>query len=325
MKRLSVFLSILLLAGTMTAFSGCGNTGRPSEDTEAKLRVVTTIFPLYDWARELIGDREDEIELVCLLENGADYHSFQPSAAHIARIAEADVFIFTGGGSEAWAEEAVKNRRNPSQKAVRLFTVLEDRLLLEEHVEGMEEEHEEGNDVEYDEHLYLSLVNAKRAVSAIAKALREADPANKTVFEANEAAYLEKLSALDKDYRETVQNARRDTILFGDRFPFRYLCEDYGLGYYAAFQGCSADAEASFQTVAFLAEKMKELSLPSVLTLEKSDHKLAETIIAASGLKGAEIITMDSMQAVTPKERSEGASYLRSMEKNLEALRKALN
>ncbi len=325
MKKHRLFSAILVCMLLAIAVSGCGSSQTPSKKEEGKLLVVTTIFPLYDWAREVTGAQADEIELVCLLENGADYHSFQPSAAHIAKIAEADVFIFTGGGSESWAEEAVKNRRNPSQKAVRLFTVLEDRLLLEEHVEGMEEEHEEGNDVEYDEHLFLSLVNAKRAVSAIAGALSEADPAHKADFEANEAAYLEKLSTLDKAYRETVQNARRDTILFGDRFPFRYLCEDYGLRYYAAFQGCSADAEASFQTVAFLSEKVKELSLPSVLTLEKSDHKLAETIISASGLKGVEIVTMDSMQAVTPKERSEGASYLRGMEKNLEVLRKALN
>ncbi|MBP5294450.1 MAG: zinc ABC transporter substrate-binding protein, partial [Lachnospiraceae bacterium] len=277
MKKHRLFSAILVCMLLAIAVSGCGSSQTPSKKEEGKLLVVTTIFPLYDWAREVTGAQADEIELVCLLENGADYHSFQPSAAHIAKIAEADVFIFTGGGSESWAEEAVKNRRNPSQKAVRLFTVLEDRLLLEEHVEGMEEEHEEGNDVEYDEHLFLSLVNAKRAVSAIAGALSEADPAHKADFEANEAAYLEKLFTLDKAYRETVQNARRDTILFGDRFPFRYLCEDYGLRYYAAFQGCSADAEASFQTVAFLSEKVKELSLPSVLTLEKSDHKLAET------------------------------------------------
>ena len=209
---------------------------------------------------------------------------------------------------------------------VSLFSVLSDRLLLEEHVEGMEEEeHGEGNAVEYDEHLYLSLVNAKRAVEAIRDALSKADPAHRNSYSENAAAYLEKLSALDESYRDAVRTAGRNVILFGDRFPFRYLTEDYGLRYYAAFQGCSADSEASFATVAFLAEKVKELALPAVLALEKSDHKLAETIISASGVPETEILTMDSMQAVTPQDRAQGASYLGSMEKNLETLRKALN
>ena len=325
MKR-SRTIAALTLAVLFSVLSvGCGAPGGASADADGKIRVVTTIFPLYDWTREVIGEQAEQISLCCLLDNGADYHSFQPSASDIVKIAEADVFIFTGGGSESWADEALKNRKNKDQKTVRLFTLLEDRLLLEEHVEGMEEEHGAGDAVEYDQHLYLSLVNAARAVEAIRDALSEADPAHQDTYQTNAAAYLEKLSALSASYEETVRSARRDILLFGDRFPFRYLTEDYGLRYYAAFQGCSADAEASFATVAFLAEKVKELSLPGVLVLEKSDHKLAETIISASGLQGVEILAMDSMQAVTPAEMKQGASYLNSMEKNLEALRKALN
>ncbi|MBR3436831.1 MAG: zinc ABC transporter substrate-binding protein [Lachnospiraceae bacterium] len=321
-KAIAILLSAAFL---LTSFSGCSPKKHPDKD-DGKLMVVTTIFPLYDWAVEIIGDQAEHVHLVCLLENGADYHSFQPSASDIVRITEADVFLFTGGGSESWAEEALKNSRNPGQKVVSLFSVLSDRLLLEEHVEGMEEEeHGEGNAVEYDEHLYLSLVNAKRAVEAIRDALSKADPAHRNSYSENAAAYLEKLSALDESYRDAVRTAGRNIILFGDRFPFRYLTEDYGLRYYAAFQGCSADSEASFATVAFLAEKVKELALPAVLALEKSDHKLAETIISASGVPETEILTMDSMQAVTPQDRAQGASYLGSMEKNLETLRKALN
>ena len=318
--RLLTMLSTALLFAA--AFTGCGEM--PGRRDDGKIRVVTTIFPLYDWAREIIGEREN-VELTCLLENGADYHSYQPSAADIVKIAEADVFVYTGGGSEVWAEDALRNVSNQAQKTVRLFTVLRDRLLQEEHVEGMEEEHGGADEEEFDEHLYLSLVNAMEAVKAIRDALSEADPAGAAAYEENASAYLKRLSALDETYRETVRTAKRGTILFGDRFPFRYLTEDYGLTYFAAFQGCSADAEASFATVAFLAEKVKELSLPAVLTLEKSDHKLAETIISASGMEGVRILTMDSMQAVTPEDRQNGASYLGSMEKNLETLREALN
>ena len=309
-----------------TLFAGCKSPAAPGGQDDGKLRVVTTIFPLYDWAREVIGPRED-VELTCLLENGADYHSYQPSASDIVKVSTADVFFYVGGGSEGWAEDALRNVTNERQKRIRLFTVLEDRLREEETVEGMEEEHadEHGSDDEYDEHLFLSLVNAEKSVEALRDALQEADPAHEADYEKNASAYLARLSALDDAFRETVRTAGRDTILFGDRFPFLYLTKDYGIRYYAAFQGCSSDTEASFSTVAFLGEKVKEYELPAVIMLEKSDRKLAEAVVSASGRADVLILTMDSMQAVTPEERASGANYLGIMEKNLETLRKAMN
>ena len=319
----ALFLSLVILTALL---SGCGAAGTPSNKADGKLLVVTTIFPLCDWAREVLGDRAEEAELVCLLANGADYHSYQPSASDMVRIAEADLFFYVGGTSEEWAEKAIGNRTNTAQKTVCLFDVLSARVLEEETVEGMQEEEEPGEEgPEYDEHLWLSLMNAEEAVEAILAAFSEADPGNTASYEANASGYLDRLAALDENYRETVRTGARDTVLFADRFPFRYLSEDYGLHYYAAFKGCSADTEASFATIVFLSEKLRGLGLPAVLTLEKSDHKLAETVISSAGVPNVEILTMDSMQAVTPEERAEGATYLGIMEKNLLALRKALN
>ena len=310
----------------MMALTGCGSSRTPSGKEEGRLLIVTTIFPVYDWTKEILGERASDAELVCLLANGADYHSYQPSASDLVRMAEADLFLYVGGPSEEWAEKAIRNRTNTAQKTVCLFDVLSARVLEEETAEGMQEEEEHKEEgPEYDEHLWLSLLNAEEAVKAIRAALKEADQAHSETYETNAAAYLEKLAALDQAFRETVRTGRRDTVLFADRFPFRYLTEDYGLHYYAAFKGCSADTEASFATIVFLADKLKELSLPAVLTLEKSDHRLAETVISASGRTDAEVLTMDSMQAVTPADRAAGASYISIMEKNLEALKKALN
>ena len=187
-----------------------------------------------------------------------------------------------------------------------------------EHMEG--HDHEE----EADEHVWLSLKNAKTLVDAISNALQELDPDNKDAYAANAAAYIEKLSALDGAYQSAVDGAARKTVLFGDRFPFRYLVDDYGLRYYAAFAGCSAESEASFETVSFLAKKVDELKLPCVLTIEGKNHKIAETIVENTAEKNQKILTMDSMQSMTSKDAANGATYLSVMEQNLSVLKEAL-
>jgi zinc transport system substrate-binding protein len=206
--------------------------------------------------------------------------------------------------------------------------VLGEQVKEEEVVEGMEageEESEDEDEPEYDEHVWLSLKNAETLCNAITDALEEIDPANRDAYAANAASYLEKLAALDGKYQTVVDNAARKTVLFGDRFPFRYLVDDYGLSYYAAFVGCSAETEASFETISFLAGKVDELGLPCVLTIEGAQHKIAETIVQNSAAKNQSILTLNSMQSTTSADAVNGTTYLSVMESNLDVLKQALN
>lgn len=289
-----------------------------------KLTVVTTIFPLYDWVRQVVGE-EGDAEIALLLDSGVDLHSYQPTARDLMNIAACDVFVYVGGESDEWAEDALAAAANPDRIAVNLMEVMGEDAVAEETVEGMEaEEDEDGDEVEYDEHVWLSLRNAQKLVAAIADALGEVDPDRADSYAANAAAYIEKLGELDAAYAAAVASAQFDTLLFGDRFPFRYLAEDYGLNYYAAFSGCSAESEASFETVAFLAGKVDELGLPAVLTIEGTNHRIAETVVASTRSKDAAVLTLDSMQGTTAGDVESGATYLGAMEENLEVLKRAL-
>ena len=324
MKRFcSLLLSALLLMGTLTACGG-GAAGDTEKDA---LSVVTTIFPEYDWVMNILGDKAPGADVTLLLDSGVDLHSYQPTADDMIRIASCDLFIYVGGESDAWVEDALKGAKNESMIALDLMDILGSSVKEEEVREGMEAEHEEEHEEEgpeYDEHIWLSLRNAALCVEAIRDALCALDAENAESYTANASAYLEKLNALDEKYTAAVENAKLKTLLFGDRFPFRYLADDYGLDYYAAFTGCSAESEASFETIAFLAKKTEELGLSAVLTLEGTSHKLAETVVAATESKSARILAMDSMQSVTAEDVNSGASYLGIMEKNLSVLVDAL-
>ncbi len=296
---------------------------------EKRLSVVTAIFPIYDWVREIAGEN-DTIEITLLLDNGVDLHSYQPTAQDIMKIAACDVFAYVGSESDEWAEDALAESVNPNMAVVNLVEAMGEDIKEEELVEGMEpEEEEEGDEeedeVEYDEHVWLSLRNAGKLVKALDAALAEADPANAGSYAANADVYIEKLDALDAQYIAVREAADFDTLLFGDRFPFRYLADDYGLNYYAAFSGCSAEGEASFETVVFLAGKVDALGLPAVLTIEGDNHRIAETIVQNTQAKDARILAMDSMQATTAADVEAGVTYLGVMEGNLEVLKQALN
>ena len=294
---------------------------------EKKLSVVTTIFPIYDWVREIVGDI-DNVEITMLLDNGVDLHSYQPTAQDIMKVATCDMFVYVGGESDEWVEDALAEAVNPSMVVINLLEALGEDIKEEEIVEGMEsEEKEEGEEeekVEYDEHVWLSLRNARKLVKALAAAIDTADPANAETYAANADAYVGKLAALDADYRTVRENADFDTVLFGDRFPFRYLVDDYDLNYYAAFAGCSAESEASFETIVFLAGKVDALGLSTVLTIEGDNHRIAETIVGNTQAKGARVLAMDSLQATTGEDVKNGITYLAAMEANLEVLRQAL-
>ena len=319
-KILALLLALWIPAAVL---SGCA----PQDDSAAsnKLNIVTTIFPAYDWVREILGDETDRAEITTLLDSGVDLHSYQPTVDDIVKISNCDLFLYVGGESDGWVDDALKNAPNKERKVIRLLDVLGDSAKAEETVAGMqEEEHDHEEEAEYDEHIWLSLKNAQVLVAAISEALQETDPARKDAYAANAAAYAEKLSALDGEYRAAVDSGKYKTLLFGDRFPFRYLADDYGLDYYAAFPGCSAETEASFETVSFLAGKMDALGLPCVLTIEGTQHKIAETIVQNTAQKNQQVLTMDSMQAVTANDAASGVSYLSIMEKNLSVLKKAL-
>ena len=332
----SALLAALMLAGML---AGCMNssevpmgsaTAAPSQ-TEApahtKISIVTTIFPEYDWVREILGDKADSAEITMLLDNGVDLHSYQPTADDLIKISDCDLFVYVDGESDGWVEDALKSAANRDRKVINLLEILGDSVKEEETVEGMqaeEEDHEDHEEKEYDEHVWLSLKNAEVLVGVISKSLQELDPGNKDTYAANADAYVQKLSALDAEYQKAVSAGTYKTLLFGDRFPFRYLVDDYGLSYYAAFAGCSAESEASFETVSFLARKVDEGKLPCVLTIEGKNHKIAETIVQNTAGKNQKILTMDSMQSTTSQDVANGTTYLSLMAKNLDVLKEAL-
>ena len=503
-KIFTIFLALTMAVGLL---AGCGkkNAAEKGESDSNKLSIVTTIFPEYDWVKEILGDKAESTDLTMLLSSGVDLHSYQPTADDIVKISDCDLFLYVGGESDGWVESVLKNAANRKMKAINLLEVLGDSVKTEEIVEGMQEDgHDHGhshdeqlteNDIEdrtlsdfagawkslhpfllngdldkfcehraeededssttkdtywekykaswqcdaekisingdtitftyadgktvsaeytyagyqpklndegkirsvryqfettsadapkyvqfndhghepgeaehfhiyfgndgfdalmsgktnpffvkdalsiedildelmghdhgeeKDEHVWLSLKNAETLVGAISDALQELDPDNKDTYAANAAAYIEKLSTLDGAYQSAVDGAAHKTVLFGDRFPFRYLVDDYGLGYYAAFVGCSAETEASFETISFLAKKVDELKLPCVLTIEGAQHKIAETIVQNTTSKNQKVLTMDSMQSTTSKDVKNGTTYLSVMEKNLSVLKEAL-
>ncbi|MBQ6780556.1 MAG: zinc ABC transporter substrate-binding protein [Treponema sp.] len=332
--------TMFIAVAVIFSFAACHK-----KTTDGKLKVVATIFPEYDWVRNILGEQADHAELTLLLDNGVDLHSYQPSVKDMAKLSVADIFVYVGGESDEWVEDALKTVRNKNIRVVNLLEVLGDKVKEEEIVEGMqveeddehehegEEHHHEGEghhhhddeeEIEYDEHVWLSIKNARLLCAAIAEELCAADEKNAAMYRKNLSAYDEKLAALDADYTAAVKSAVRKTLLFGDRFPFRYLTDDYGLHYYAAFVGCSAETEASFKTVAFLSAKADELSLPAVLQIETGDGKIAGTIIQNTKAKSAKILTLDSMQSTTAKQIAAGTTYLGIMEKNLAVLEEAL-
>ena len=501
-KYISILLAAVMAVGCL---AGCGqkNSNEQADNTDdGKLKVVTTIFPEYDWVKEIAGDEISNIDLTMLLDNGVDLHSYQPTSEDILKISDCDLFVYVSGESDSWVDDALKNATNKDMQVINLLDVLKDSIKTEESMPGMQAEeghnhgyaHFEDSDVqdrtlsdwdgdwqsvypylqdgvldevmekkaesgektaeeykeyyengyktdvsqitidaenntmcfvkngvaskatyeykgyqiydyesgsrgvryffeatsgdadapkyvqfsdhgiapgkaehfhiyagndgfdalseemenwptyypadmsgkeiaedmleheekEYDEHVWLSLKNAQTLCKAIAEALETADPEHKDVYAANVDSYLEKLSSLDGQYQDAVANASQKTLLFGDRFPFRYMVDDYGLKYYAAFAGCSAESEASFETISFLAKKVDELGLKNIMTIENSDQKIAKTIRDNTKDKNQEILSLDSMQSTTSEDVKNGTTYLYVMESNLDVLKKAM-
>lgn len=337
-KIISIMIAMLMVLGLVS-------TQGFAEEAK-KINVVTTTFPIYDWTRNLLGDNIDHYNLEMLLDNGVDLHSYQPSVDDIVKIGNADLFIYTGGVSDTWAKDAISNATNKDIRVINLVETLGNKAKAEELVEGMEDhdddhdhddedhddhDHEDEDHDEHehhhehiDEHVWLSLENADDLCKAIAEQLCAIDPQNADSIMKNYEEYSKQLNDLDDEYEEAVEQSPNKTIIVADRFPFRYLVDDYDLKYYAAFSGCSAESEASFETVAFLANKLNELKLKNVLTIDGRTNKIAETVIQTSENKDQNILVLNSMQSVSEEAVKNGASYLTIMKDNLEVLKQAL-
>ena len=313
-------LILMLAAVNSTLFA---KAKKSDKKAPSKMSIVATIFPEYDWVRELLGDNSSNADLTLLLGNGVDLHSYQPTIQDVAKISTADIFIYVGGESDGWVTDALKNKKNKDMIVLNLMGILGDSVKEEEIVEGMEAEEEEEEEVEYDEHVWLSLKNAKVICKAITDALCQKDSTNAASYKKNLLNYTAQLDELDSAYSSVVKASSKDTLIFGDRFPFRYLVEDYDLNYYAAFVGCSAETEASFKTVIFLANKMDELDSNYIFKIESGDDKLCRTIIQNSKKKNAQILVLDSMQSVTSKQAT-STSYLKIMNENLNVLKEGI-
>ena len=339
MKRIIAIMTCLLVFAGI--FTGCGASSSDSDKDSRKLKIVTTIFPEYDWVRNILGDKQKDVELTMLIDSGVDLHSYQPSTDDIVKISKCDIFIYVGGESDKWVDDALKQGSNKDRTVIDLFDVLGDKLKEEEHKEGMQHEHDHDEDEhhdeshedhdheheeekETDEHIWLSLKNAAALCEHICDKICDKDEANKDTYKANTKSYVSSLEKLDKQYKEAVDSSKTGTLIFADRFPFRYLVDDYGLDYFAAFAGCSAESEASFETVVFLAKKVDELGLKSIFQIEGSKGNIAKTVKENTKNKDQEIFTLDSLQSVTKKEVDDGVTYLGEMEKNLSVLKDGL-
>ena len=314
MRKVKIFLLII----AMVLLTGCGIQEVKTE----KLSIVCTTYPQYNWLEQIIGKDNSSIQLTLLLDNGVDMHSYQPTAKDMMMVSSANLFVYIGGESDNWAKDAIKEAVNKDMVAINLMDALGERIKTEEMVEGMQGEEEE--EPENDEHIWLSLKNAMRLTAVLSDAVQKLDSANAKIYQDNTKAYLEKLSNLDKQYEQMVKNAKLDTIIVGDRFPFRYLVDDYQIHYYAAFVGCSAETEASFETITFLASKVDETNASSILAIDGSDEKIAKTIKENTKSKNQKILKLNSMQAVKKEQMENGFTYLKGMEENLTVLKEAL-
>ena len=320
------FLALLLAGAVALALCGC----TPVEEDSGKLSVVCSLFPYYDFVRVIGGEW---VEPRLLVAAGREAHSFEPTPADVIRVSRADVFVYNGGEGEQWVDEILSSAGENIPTVLRMMDYAQ--TLEEEPVDGDSHDDHDGHDhdhddhdhdhdsddIEYDEHIWTSPVEAEKLCRAICDALCAADPAHTAVFQANLAAYLQNLAALDADFRQVCQEKKRDLLVFGDRFPLLYFCREYGLNYRAAFHGCSSDTEPSLYTLKFLIDKVRQEQIPVVYTLELSSQKVAEAIAETTGAK---VVTFYSCQTVSQSDWAAGEGYLSLMRRNVAALREGI-
>ena len=322
-KFLSFALSLLIFFTTALPLASCSSDKGSVKKDSSKISVVTTIFPYYDFTRSIVGDKAD---IKLLLSPGSEPHSYEPSPSDIVAIENCDVFIYNGGESDEWVESVLGSIDNKNMKVMRMMDYVD--LLYEQSVDHDEHnhEHEEHNEhehgEEYDEHIWTSIRNAEKLSGAICDELSACDFANKEIYAKNTDIYLSKLQTLDSEMSDIVNNAKRKTVVFGDRFPFLYFVTDYSLEYECAFPGCSSETEPSISTVTHMIDFTRNNQVPVVFYLEFSNGKVAKLISEDSGAK---TMRFSSCHNVTKDEFADGASYISLMEQNANALKEALN
>ena len=321
-KYIVLMIIIVMLCIPLSVFAGCSSLN------DGKLKVVVTVFPEYDWVMNVLGERASEVKPTLLLDSNIDLHSYAPTPDDKVRISQADLFVYVGGESDKWVAAALEEKRNEGRRTISLLETLGDAAKEEELAEGMQEEDEEGEEeeTEYDEHVWLSLRNAKIFVEKIAETLSEIDPEYKALYAENAARYIASLEALDERYKEMRTAASDDFILVADRFPFRYLVDDYDIKYAAAFKGCAADSEVTVETQRKLIDIANEKNVRAIIVLESTEpkYRTARTIRDGTSRKDQDILVLDSLQSASEKQYKAGRTYLSVMEENLEVLRKAL-
>lgn len=324
MKNTRWIGSVMILLCT-AVLAGCGGKAEESNDSD-KVKVVTTIFPAYDFAREVAGE---EAEVTMLLQPGTEAHTYEPTPKDIKAIQDCDVFIYTGGENDVWIEDILNTMDTSDIVQVRMVDCVD--ILEEAELEGVEEhEHEEGeaheeseeHAHEIEEHVWTSPVNSMAIVDTIAAKLAEKDSEHAEIYQKNAKEYQVELENLNQKFKSVVAGAERKTIVFGDRFPILYFAEEYGLSYYAAFPGCASDTEPSASTIAFLTDKVEEEKIPVVFKIELSNGKVADTIAESTGTK---VLTFETCHNLTREDFENGETYLTLMERNVETLKEALN
>lgn len=339
MKKITVIVlsTILMISSILT---GCTNTKNKEDDKNKtilkkdKLNIVTTLFPQYDFAKQIAGDKGD---VKLLLSPGQDSHSFEPTPEDIITIQNADVFIYNGGEAEAWIDKVIDSIDTKKVNTIKMMDYV--KAVKEEEVEGMEPEDEHDHEKEaleqkgennnqdhedeeeYDEHIWTSPKNAIRMVEGIKDTLVKVNNVNSKDYNTNYEKYIKELEKLDKSLTDTVSKAKRKMLVFGDKFPFRYLVDDYGLTYRAAFNGCSTQTEPSIETVTYLINKVKENKIPAIYHIEMSNKKIAKTI---SEETGAKVLLLHSAHNVTKEEFNKGITYIDIMNNNITNLKEGL-
>ncbi len=292
-----------------------------------KIKIVCTVFSGYDWVQNIIKGHEENFDIVYLLSNGSDSHSYQPTVKDIALISDCNLLISSGGESEEWVLDAVESSGNDDIMLISMLDIIGDRALDE--YAGIQSGRHEGHDhhgdeEEYDEHTWLSLKNAVMICSEIERIISGIDPKNSDSYMKNRDEYCRRLDELFEKYKDSIKNSQLDTLIFADRFPFAYLMDDLGISYHAAFSGCSAESEASVETIVKLTELTRSVGCEYICVIETSDKKLAETVSSCVG-NNCRIITLDSIQAVSDKKIKNGYNYIDVMENNLKLIKRALS
>lgn len=320
--RRSVFILTLCALLAAAVLAGCGEAG---DTDKGRISVVSTIFPGYDFARQICGENAS---ITLLLPPGSESHSYEPTAKDIIRIQNCDLFIYVGGESDTWVDGILESLEKPVRTLRMMECVETVEEELKEGMEAHEEEHgeahdgEHGEEVEYDEHVWTSPANAIAIMKALTEEISAADPEYADTYASSAALYIEKLEALDADFREFFAGAKSKTLVFGDRFPLRYFTDEYGLDYFAAFPGCASETEPSAATIAFLIDKVKAEKISTVFYIEFSNHRVADSIAEATGAKTA---LFNTCHNVTKEQLAAGATYYSLMEENLAVLRSALS